>query len=72
VLDEDDVKVILMSYRWQAHGRGMLVVKSTIAPIAKEIIDVNASHPSSSRLARFDSTCVRRPTLRVDPEATAP
>ncbi len=91
VLDVDDIKVILISYRWQTLDPEMirfvgldplsekiLVVKSTIhyraafEPIAKEIIEVDAPGLSSSNLARFHFTRVRRPIFPLDPEATYP
>jgi microcystin degradation protein MlrC len=91
VLDVDDVKVILISYRWQTLDPEMLrfvgldplaekivVVKSTIhyraafEPIAKEIIEVDAPGLSSSNLARFEFTRVRRPIFPLDPETTFP
>jgi len=89
VLDVGDVKVILISYRWQTLdpemirftgidplGEKILVVKSTIhyraafEPIAKEIIEVDAPGLSSSNLARFAFTRVRRPIFPLDPEMT--
>ncbi len=91
VLDVDDIKVILISYRWQTLDPEMirftgidpldekiLVVKSTIhyraafEPIAKEIIEVDAPGLSSSNLARFAFTRVRRPIFPLDPEMTSP
>ncbi len=51
----------------------ILVVKSTIhyraafEPIAHEIVEVDAPGLSSSNLARFDFTHVRRPIFPLDP-----
>ncbi|MBI4607762.1 MAG: M81 family metallopeptidase [Candidatus Rokubacteria bacterium] len=86
VLDVNDVKVILISHRWQTLDPEMLrfvgidprdekivVVKSTIhyraafEPIAKAIIEVDAPGLSSSNLARFNFTRVRRPIFPLDP-----
>jgi microcystin degradation protein MlrC len=91
VLDVNDVKVILISYRWQTLDPEMirfvgidplehkvLVVKSTIhyraafEPIAREIIEVDAPGLSSSNLARFAFTRVRRPIFPLDPDTTYP
>lgn len=91
VLDVNDVKVILISYRWQTLDPEMirfvgidplehkiLVVKSTIhyraafEPIAREIIEVDAPGLSSSNLARFDFTRIRRPIFPLDPDAIYP
>ena len=88
VLDVDDVKVILISYRWQTLDPEMIrfvgldplahkivVVKSTIhyraafEPIAKEIIEVDASGLSSSNLSRFEFKRIRRPIFPLDPDA---
>jgi len=52
----------------------ILVVKSTIhyraafEPIAREIIEVDAPSLSSSNLARFDFTRIRRPIFPLDPD----
>ncbi|MBI2205324.1 MAG: M81 family metallopeptidase [Candidatus Rokubacteria bacterium] len=86
VLDVDDVKIILISLRWQTLDPEMirfvgidptteriLVVKSTIhyraafEPIAHEIVEVDAPGLSSSNLARFHFTHVRRPIFPLDP-----
>ena len=91
MLDVDDVKVILISYRWQTLDPEMirfvgidpleekiLVVKSTIhyraafEPIAQEIIEVDAPGLSSSNLARFEFTRVRRPIFPLDPDTAYP
>lgn len=85
VLDVNDVKVILISHRWQTLdpemirfvgidplGEKVLVVKSTIhyraafEPIAHAIIEVDAPGLSSSNLARFAFTRVRRPIFPLD------
>ena len=91
VLDVDDVKVILISYRRQTLDPEMtrlvgldplmekiLVVKSTIhdraafETDAKEIIEVDAPGLSSSNLARFPFSRIRRPIFPLDPEVTYP
>ena len=85
VLDVDDVKIILISHRWQTLdpemirfvgidplGERLLVVKSTIhyraafEPLAHAIVEVDAPGLSSSNLARFDFTRVRRPIFPLD------
>ena len=85
VLDVDDVKIILISHRWQTLDPEMirfvgidplaerlLVVKSTIhyraafEPLAHAIVEVDAPGLSSSNLARFDFTRVRRPIFPLD------
>jgi microcystin degradation protein MlrC len=85
VLDANDVKVILISLRWQTLDPEMLrfvgieparekiiVVKSTIhyraafEPLAHEIVEVDAPGLSSSNLARFAFTHVRRPIFPLD------
>jgi microcystin degradation protein MlrC len=56
----------------------IVVVKSTIhyraafEPIAREIVEVDAPGLSSSNLARFAFTRVRRPIFPLDPDATYP
>jgi microcystin degradation protein MlrC len=91
VLDVNDIKVILISYRGQTLDPEMirfvgldpldhkiLVVKSTIhyraafEPIAREIIEVDAPGLSSSNLARFDFSRIRRPIFPLDPDTTYP
>ena len=91
VLDVNDVKVILISYRWQTLdpemirfvgidplGEKIIVVKSTIhyraafEPIAKQIVEVDATGLSSSNLDRFDFKRVRRPIFPLDPDTTYP
>jgi microcystin degradation protein MlrC len=91
VLDVDDIKVILISYRWQTldpelirfvgidpTAEKVIVVKSTIhdreafAPIAKEIIEVDAPGLSSSNLARVHFERIRRPIFPLDPETAFP
>jgi microcystin degradation protein MlrC len=91
VLDVNDVKIILISHRWQTLDPEMirvvgldplahkvLVVKSTMhyraafEPIARQIIEVDAPGLSSSNLARFAFTRVRRPIFPLDPETTWP
>jgi microcystin degradation protein MlrC len=86
VLDVNDVKIILISLRWQTLDPEMirvvgidplaekvLVVKSTIhyraafEPIAHTILEVDAPGLSSSNLARFTFTRVRRPIFPLDP-----
>jgi microcystin degradation protein MlrC len=81
----DDVKIILISHRWQTLDPEMirfvgidplaerlLVVKSTIhyraafEPLAHAIVEVDAPGLSSSNLARFDFTRVRRPIFPLD------
>jgi microcystin degradation protein MlrC len=85
VLDVADVKIILISHRWQTLdpemirflgidplGEKILVVKSTIhyraafEPIAHTILEVDAPGLSSSNLARFSFTNVRRPIFPLD------
>jgi microcystin degradation protein MlrC len=85
VLDVDDIKIILISHRWQTLdpemirmvgidplGERLLVVKSTIhyraafEPLAHAIVEVDAPGLSSSNLARFDFTRVRRPIFPLD------
>jgi microcystin degradation protein MlrC len=85
VLDVNDVKVILISLRWQTLDPEMirfvgidptaekiLVVKSSIhyraafEPIARAILEVDAPGLSSSNLARFTFTRVRRPIFPLD------
>jgi microcystin degradation protein MlrC len=85
VLDVDDVKILLISNRWQTLDPEMirfvgidplaekiLVVKSTIhyraafEPIAHTIVEVDAPGLSSSNLARFEFTHVRRPIFPLD------
>ena len=85
VLDVNDLKIILISLRWQTLDPEMirfvgidplaekiLVVKSTIhyraafEPIAHEILEVDAPGLSSSNLARFEFTHVRRPIFPLD------
>lgn len=85
VLEVDDVKIILISHRWQTLDPEMirfvgidplaerlLVVKSTIhyraafEPLAHAIVEVDAPGLSSSNLARFDFTRVRRPIFPLD------
>ena len=91
VLDVNDIKIILISYRGQTLDPEMirfvgidpldhkiLVVKSTIhyraafEPIAREIIEVDAPGLSSSNLARFDFTRIRRPIFPLDPDTRYP
>ena len=91
VLDVNDIKVILISYRGQTldpemirfvgldpRDHKILVVKSTIhyraafEPIAREIIEVDAPGLSSSNLARFDFSRIRRPIFPLDPDTTYP
>ena len=91
VLDINDIKIILISYRGQTLDPEMirfvgldpldhkiLVVKSTIhyraafEPIAREIIEVDAPGLSSSNLARFDFSRIRRPIFPLDPDTTYP
>ena len=86
VLDVDDVKIILISLRWQTldpemlrvvgidpTGEKIVVVKSTIhyraafEPLAHTILEVDAPGLSSSNLARFAFTRVRRPIFPLDP-----
>jgi RimJ/RimL family protein N-acetyltransferase len=56
----------------------IVVVKSTIhyraafEPIAREIVEVDAPGLSSSNLARFTFTRIRRPIFPLDPDATYP
>jgi microcystin degradation protein MlrC len=56
----------------------IVVVKSTIhyraafEPIAREIVEVDAPGLSSSNLARFPFTRIRRPIFPLDPDATYP
>jgi microcystin degradation protein MlrC len=56
----------------------IVVVKSTIhyraafEPIAREIVEVDAPGLSSSNLARFAFTRLRRPIFPLDPDATYP
>jgi microcystin degradation protein MlrC len=85
VLDVNDLKIILITLRWQTLDPEMLrfvgidplaekviVVKSTIhyraafEPIAHAIIEVDAPGLSSSNLARFPFTRVRRPIFPLD------
>jgi microcystin degradation protein MlrC len=85
VLDVDEVKIILISQRWQTLdpemirfvgidplGERLLVVKSTIhyraafEPLAHAIVEVDAPGLSSSNLARFNFTRVRRPIFPLD------
>ena len=87
-LDVDDIKVILISYRWQTLDPEMVgldprrmknvVVKSTIhyraafEAEAKEIIEVDAPGLASSNLARFPFRRIRRPIFPLDAEVTDP
>jgi microcystin degradation protein MlrC len=85
VLEVDEVKIILISQRWQTLdpemirfvgidplGERLLVVKSTIhyraafEPLAHAIVEVDAPGLSSSNLARFNFTRVRRPIFPLD------
>ncbi len=85
VLDVNDLKIILISLRWQTLDPEMLrvvgidpgaekilVVKSSIhyraafEPLARAIIEVDAPGLSSSNLARFTFTRVRRPIYPLD------
>ena len=85
VLDVNDLKVILISQRWQTLDPEMirfvgidpgaekiLVVKSSVhyraafEPIAHAILEVDAPGLSSSNLARFTFTNVRRPIFPLD------
>lgn len=85
VLDVNDLKIILISLRWQTLDPEMLrfvgidplaekilAVKSTIhyraafEPIAHAIVEVDAPGLSSSNLARFPFTRVRRPIFPLD------
>jgi microcystin degradation protein MlrC len=56
----------------------IVVVKSTIhyraafEPIAREIVEVDSPGLSSSNLAGFTFTRLRRPIFPLDPDATYP
>ena len=85
VLDVNDLKIVLISLRWQTLDPEMLrfvgidptaekilVVKSSVhyraafEPLAHTIIEVDAPGLSSSNLARFTFTHVRRPIFPLD------